>query len=197
MKNVFLFVLIVIVCLLWFYTCNCNKVKVQQIIKVDTVYKQVKGDTSYIPKPYAIYRDTGKTEYVYGTRIERQTIRDTVAVFGDYFSVRLYSDTIKVYNNKKSLGNVIVQDTVTQNQIVGRGFSYNLKIPEVTVTKTLPRNMVFVSMGSAYSWSDSSLYVKAGLSWKFKNNLMITGMAGINTRGQKSADITIHLPIKK
>jgi hypothetical protein len=191
MKNIFWFILIGLICLAWLYTCNCNHpAKGSTTVKIDTIYHQVKGDTSFVPKPYAVYRDTGRIEYIYGTRIDRLTVHDTVKVIGDYFSTYLYSDTQHI-----SFGKIIINDTVTENKIAGRGLKYDLSIPEVRITKTLPkRNIVFFTLNSGYS--NNLISVGGGLLFKNKQDAGFGINAMINTQGQPLYGFQFVLPIR-
>lgn len=118
-------------------TCNKCWVGPASETKTDTVYVQVKDSTDwYRPEVTVIVggQIPGKPQPV---RVDSfivyekvpEYIVDTVLVLNDFYSKIYYSDTTKT-----KYGNIVVQDTVTQNRIAARRVLTDFKIPEITKT---------------------------------------------------------------
>ena len=83
----------------------------------------------------------------------KQIIHDTlpaeyIALVIAYLAKTLYTDTLKI----DTLGYVAVSDTVHKNEIHGRSYKYNYKIPTITVTNTItkqapPKGALFIGGG--------------------------------------------------
>lgn len=118
------------------------------IIVKDTVtaYHPVPSDTIYIPVP---------------------AIVDTAAVLSDYFSQKVYIDTIPL----DIYGSVTVIDTLYQNGIDNRQVEYSINIPAYTTNKKVH----FLAGG--FIWKDG-----AGVmgSIKFKKLMMSAGYDFVN-----------------
>lgn len=54
---------------------------------------------------------------------------DTAAIIADYLATRVYADSLKLPYH---LGNVVLQDSVSLNQITSRSYRYNLKLPSIS-----------------------------------------------------------------
>lgn len=67
--------------------------------------------------------------------VDIQTITepiDTTAILRDYYSKYFYSDTLSL----DSLGNIVLNDTITRNLIFSRDVQTNLVIPTKIITNT-------------------------------------------------------------
>lgn len=129
--------LFVMLCIfLLFKNCKCGNSELKSV-RVDTVYKEVKGEVIYVPKVDSIYftRNTRElvpyatTDTLYIPELENV---DTAAILSDYYKAVIYKDTLR-----NQYGTITVTDTVSQNRIKGRGVRTNLSIPEITKTITL------------------------------------------------------------
>lgn len=80
-------------------------------------------DTQYIPKTKTVYKD-GETIFVEKPiYIDIPVNVDTNAILKDYYSKRVYKDTIKL---EDSLGQITLVDTIQENKIKGRTFQSSI-----------------------------------------------------------------------
>lgn len=98
------------------YELLSREVEIIEVEKVVTEYRQ--GETIFVEVEVPV-------EVLVPVEI------DTMEVLKDYYSTRVYSDTLFIGD----MGYVALVDTVTQNKIVGRYFDAN--IVERTVTETI------------------------------------------------------------
>ncbi len=133
-KNLVIAVLLIVVALFLFSDPSYNGGSVT--IVRDTVYQQ-KTFTKY-KKGNDIHSYTILTDSV------QIPIHDTVEVLTDYMRKYAYSDTIKLDTNKI----VYIQDTVTQNKIIGRSVGLNIQEKTIYITKTItPKDKTSVYFG--------------------------------------------------
>lgn len=109
------------------------------ITKIETKWDTVKIDSLvYIPK--------------WKTKIE--TIHDTIPanidtldILKDYYTKYFYTDTL----NLDSLGNIIINDTISRNSIVFRQITPNLLLPTTTITRDslISKHEFYVGIGLA------------------------------------------------
>lgn len=172
-KNIFILALVVIIIFLLFKYCNGSRdTIVKETIKYDTTWVTLKGDT--------VYKPVVKNHYLPG---ENQIFEkwdtlywvgevDTAEIINNYFSYNTYSDTVK---NK--YGKIIINDTLSRNQIQSRGVITDLKVPEVT--KTIERTILdkrvqlYAEFGLLGNTKDLASGVDVGLSLKTKNDRMV------------------------
>lgn len=127
----------------------------------DTVIKPGKA-----PAPKIIYRDTGSMIV--------QPV-DTAAILQDYFARVFYRDTLQT-----QYGNLVVEDTISQNRIQARRWLTNFSIPTVTKTVTLsqpPRNQLYV--GFSGLMGQYSIGAEVNLSLKTKKDQQFEAGAGL------------------
>lgn len=169
LKNNFGITLFVIITLVIILSRACDKCRnTTTKIKIDTVYVQVKQDTSYIPVVKTVYlpgkapKPFEKWDTLY---IPELTEVDTLAILQDYYSFKMYSDTLK---NK--YGFVLVNDTISTNKIVGRGVKTQMTIPEITKTVTIThfkKNKKW-AIGLQTGWGiNNKPYLGVGISRNF------------------------------
>lgn len=97
--------------------------------KIDTtVIETVKWDTLRIPE--ITYIPKYRTKYV--TKTVPADV-DTAAILKDYYSLYYYSDTLQI----DTIGNIVINDTVTQNKIVARTPKVSISIPTITKEITI------------------------------------------------------------
>ena len=133
MKNLqSIIILVLIVVIIWLSQCQRPKVetKVNTVIQTDTVYKPFKVTeirdttifkTKYIPRSIAMDTAKAVVQYV-------QTNKEIVL---DYVAVRIYVDTIKI----DSIGTVIIEDSVSTNQILSRNVTKRLNYSQYIESK--------------------------------------------------------------
>lgn len=125
LKSIMIICLVIIILLL--KMCSPKPpAKPGGIIKVNgknyVVIKRI-TDTQYIPKTHTVYKP-GETIYVEKPiYIDVPTDVDTGAILKDYYSKRVYKDTIKL---EDSLGRITLIDTIQENKIKGRWFKSDI-----------------------------------------------------------------------
>ena len=111
---------------------------------------------------------TKKGEDIYHeTIVEKEVIIpaiiDTLALLKDYYSKVLYKDTLILPD---SLGIVALNDTISQNKILGRTFNASVKqrtIKETTIVKELPKTKIFYGLEGGFNKADVVSSVGAGV----------------------------------
>jgi len=160
-KNFVIAVLLVVV-ILFLITNPTYKSSV--IVKTDTLYQQ-KTFTKY-KKGSDIYSYIIKTDSVF------IPIHDTIKIVSDYSRVYSYLDTIRLDTNNV----VFIQDTITQNRIIGRGFSANLSEKTIIETRTItpkPKNALYLGVLADLRQDKSLQGVGIGLMLKVKDRALI------------------------
>ena len=160
-KNFVIAVLLVVV-ILFLITNPTYKSSV--IVKVDTLYQQ-KTFTKY-KKGSDIYSYIIKTDSVF------IPVHDTIKIISDYSRVYSYLDTIRLDTNNV----VFIQDTITQNRIIGRGFSANLSEKTIIQTSTItpkPKNALYLGVLADLRQDKSLQGVGIGLMLKVKDRALI------------------------
>jgi hypothetical protein len=168
-KNIVIAILLVVVILFLFTKPVYNKGSVTFIH--DTVYQQ-KTFTKY-KKGNDIYSYIIKTDSV------QNYVHDTVKIISDYSRVYAYSDTINIDTNNV----VYIQDTISQNKILGRGFSAKLNEKTVYVTKTIQpkdRTAVYFGFLGDMRQDNRQLGVGVGIAIKTPKKGVITANATTN-----------------
>lgn len=176
-REIFLAALfVVIVILLVFRKCNCGRAAQTETVRIDTVYKEVKGDVSYIPKTDTIFFTRTTTKLVPYLTLDTLYIPelvdvDTAAILSDYYKARIYRDTLR-----NQYGYISLTDTISQNKIRGRGVKTSLLIPEVTKTITLTqpkRNQIYIGAGLFGNEDDYLDGYNVNLALKTRRDKMI------------------------
>ena len=160
-KNFVIAVLLVVV-ILFLITNPTYKSSV--IVKTDTLYQQ-KTFTKY-KKGSDIYSYIIKTDSVF------IPVHDTIKIVSDYSRVYSYLDTIRLDTNNV----VFIQDTITQNRIIGRGFSANLSEKTIIETRTItpkPKNALYLGVLADLRQDKSLQGVGIGLILKVKDRALI------------------------
>jgi len=160
-KNFVIAVLLVVV-ILFLITNPTYKSSV--IVKTDTLYQQ-KTFTKY-KKGSDIYSYIIKTDSVF------IPVHDTIKIVSDYSRVYSYLDTIRLDTNNF----VFIQDTITQNRIIGRGFSANLSEKTIIQTRTItpkPKNALYLGVLADLRQDKSLQGVGIGLMLKVKDRAVI------------------------
>ena len=119
---------------------------VKTTVRVDTVYNTV-TDTIYKTQPTKVVEIL-----VYDTIIRTRT--DTIELIRDFFTKKLYVDTIVMGEN----GYVVIEDTVYRNDIISRKSIYKIKFPNITVTNTTEKTLEYKpSRFRAFVFGDHSM----------------------------------------
>ena len=164
-KNIAIAVLIIFVLLEWFNPGGVMPGK--KVFIAGKAYEVIKHDidTVDIVKTKVV---TKKGEDIYHeTIVEKEVIIpaviDTMALLKDYYSKVLYKDTLILPD---SLGTVSLNDTISQNRILGRTFNASVKqrtIKETTIVKELPKTKIFYGLEGGFNKADVVSSVGAGV----------------------------------
>jgi hypothetical protein len=180
-KNLVIAVLLVVVALFLFSEPTYNKVSVT--IVRDTVYQQ-KTFTKY-KKGNDIHSYTILTDSVL------IPVHDTIKILSDYSRVYAYSDTIAIDTNNV----VFIQDTISQNKILGRGFSAKLSEKTIIETRTITpkaKNALYLGITGDLRQDNSIDNVGIGAIYKIKNKALI----GLNLKTGQSVKYGIGFYLK-
>jgi hypothetical protein len=199
-KNNFLnLVVLIVLGIVLFQTCDKSKQVVTPTIKKDTVWIH-KDSTVYSKpqvvktQPYAVPIDRWNTEYLPDTNYSKLVLQYE-AVVRELLSKNISVDSVKI----DSVGYVHVTDTVTKNLITGRSYKYSLKYPVITNTITIPekkRNQYYIGgLVQAEPLVDIR-QLSAGLLLKTKYDHIYGVNAGFTRDGQVIYGIQTYWKIK-
>ena len=114
--------------------CNAPNMKADTVTVHDTTWKV---HDSLIVKKLKVketIHDTLPPEYIADTNYPKLKAQYDALVIA-YLAKNIYADTVKL----DTLGYVAVADTVHKNELLGRSYKYNYKIPTVTITNTITK----------------------------------------------------------
>jgi hypothetical protein len=180
-KNIVITILLVVVALFLFSdpSYNGNSVTVVR----DTVYQQ-KTFTKY-KKGNDIHSYTILTDSV------QIPVHDTIRILSDYSRKYAYSDTIQIDTNNI----VYIQDTISQNRILGRGFSAKLSEKTIIETRTITpkvKNALYLGFTGDLRQDKSLDNLGVGLIYKVKNKALI----GLNLKTGESVKYGVGFYLK-
>ena len=180
MKDIKDYLLIILIAFfaIWVYT------------ELNKTYKPVDfSDTSKFTKIKEVHDTTYKKVYIntykkgndipfYIIDSVQVRIHDTLYVLNDYYKVKAYSDTIKKDSNI-----FVVNDTISQNRIISRGFTANLT--EKTIIKrefyaSKPTNTLYWGIRGSYSPLNGLEVLSPSLMLGVKNKALIGLSVDIN-----------------
>lgn len=118
---------------------------------------------------------------------------DTGLILKDYYSKYYYKDTIKL----DTFGIALLEDTVSLNKIISRKYSYNLNIPEITITKETFLNPKEYYLGANIVGSPSQLsFIGADVLYRGTKNKIYGLGVGVNNNLQPMISGKIYWKIK-
>ena len=105
-------------------------------------------------------------------------VHDTLYVLNDYMRIKVYSDTIRKDSNI-----FVVNDTISQNRIISRGF--NAKLTEKTIIlreyyASKPTNTLYLGIRGSYSPLNGLEVLSPSLMLSVKNKALIGLSVDIN-----------------
>jgi predicted small secreted protein len=139
------------------------------ITKIETKWDTIKIDSLiYVPK----WRTHTITEY--------DTIPaniDTLSILKDYYTKYFYTDTLDL----DTLGNIVINDTISQNLITSRKIIPNIYIPTTTIERDslISKNEFYYGFGLAGNKQQFN-YIGGELLWRSKRKKVIGLGVGIN-----------------
>lgn len=163
--------------------CGNPNLKADTVIKHDTAWTIHDSLIVKKLKVKQIIHDTLPAEYIADTNYPKLKAQYDALVIA-HLAKTLYTDTLKI----DTLGYVAVSDTVHKNEIQGRSYKYNYKIPTITVTNTItkqapPKGALFI--GGGVTGNRAGLDVlHGGLLYKSKHNKVLGLQIGINNKDQ-------------
>jgi hypothetical protein len=169
MKEIVIVLLVAV--LIFFIASDSRYTKSAPIIVSDTVYQQ-KTFTKFIKGksiPFVILDTIFLTD----------TIKDTITIVKDYNQVKVYSDTMRI----DSLGYAYIQDTISRNSIIGRGFTAQIK--EKVIYKTITneqkqRNHLYLGFIGDLKHSNGQIGIGGSIALKTAKNTLYTATATMN-----------------
>jgi hypothetical protein len=169
MKDIVIVLLIAV--LIFFIGNDATSTKVDPIIVTDTVYQQ-KTFTQYIKGksiPFVVLDTTYLIDEVH----------DTITIVKDYNQTKVYSDTIRI----DSIGYAYIQDTISQNNIQGRGFSANFNLPTIKITQLIekkPKNELYLGFIGDLRHSNGQIGIGGSIALKTAKNTLYVANATMN-----------------
>ena len=139
------------------------------ITKIETKWDTIKIDSLiYVPK----WRTHTITEY--------DTIPadiDTLSILKDYYTKYFYTDTLDL----DTLGNIVINDTISHNLITSRKIIPNIYIPTTTIERDslISKNEFYYGFGLAGNKQQFN-YIGGELLWRSKRKKVIGLGVGIN-----------------
>ena len=180
-KNIVIAVLLVVVALFLFTNPSYKGASVT--IVHDTVYQQ---------KTFTQFKK-GKDihSYIIKTDSVQIPVHDTIRILSDYSRKYAYSDTIQIDTNNV----VYIQDTISQNRILGRGFSAKLSEKTIIETRTITpkvKNALYLGFTGDLRQDKSLDNLGVGLIYKVKNKALI----GLNLKTGESVKYGVGFYLK-
>jgi len=132
--------------------------KIDTIIKHDTIIKYKKGNSI----PFVVL----------DTIYQFDEIHDTTYIVNDYNKIKAYSDTLRINTGNS----VYIQDTISQNRIIGRSYKANLTEKTIIVTNDIyhkPKNELFMGLIGDIRRFDNKIGIGVGLNYKKQNEVYI------------------------
>lgn len=125
--------------------------KIDTLIKHDTIRKYKKGDSI----PFVVL----------DTIYQIDEVHDTTYIVNDYNKVKVYTDTLRINTDNY----VSIQDTITQNKIIGRSFIAQISekiIYKTTFIERQPKNELYVGLIGDLRRFDNKIGAGVGLNYK-------------------------------
>jgi len=154
-----------------------------------------KSDTTYITKDSLIYKKGKDIRVEVEVPIYIPAQVDTQLILKDFFSKRFYKDTIDLGQNSF----VIINDTISENKILSRGFNSSITeriIKDTFLLKELPKRQVYLGLTGGFDKENIVNYAGPSLLYKDKKDKIFGLGAGINNSKQISLQGSIYWKIK-
>jgi hypothetical protein len=196
-KTLLLIGLIVVIVLM--RACESTGTKPGETIKIDgKKYEVLKHeiDTVLIPHDTVVYKK-GKDIYHDTTiYVEVPSTVDTSAIIRDYYAKRIFIDTLKL---KDSLGYIVVNDTVSENTLLGRLWNAQvnkISIKETLIVKDLPKNQVYIGLVGGFDKQNIVNFAGPSLLLKTKSDKIYSVGVGYSASKVLSLQGSIYWKIK-
>jgi hypothetical protein len=170
--------------------CNGGSGTPGETIRVDgKKYEVLKRtvDTIRVPVKTVEYRKGSDIYVETPIYVEIPAKVDTLSILKDYYAKRVYIDTLKL---KDDLGFIVVNDTVSQNSLLGRMWDAQVNkttIKEQIIVKELPRNQVYIGAVGGFNRQDIVNFAGPSLLLKTKSDKIYS--LGVGYSGDKTVSI--------
>jgi len=192
-KDNFLSLIILFLVFILFFSKG-KETTAPKVIK-DTVW--VYKDSIIYSKPQVIktisilYKDRPK-EYLPDTNYASLVLQYNKLV-DKFLDSNIYQDSIKI----DSIGHVYVKDTVSNNLLKGRSYSYSLKYPIINTYTTIPpKNQLYYGGGVNGNPLEIINSVHLGVILKTKKDRIVGINAGLNSQGTITYGVSSYWKIK-
>ena len=138
--------------------------------------------------PVDVHHDTVINHYIPDTNYSR-LLAQYQEVVNKFLSTNLYSDSVRI----DTIGYVKVTDTISQNQLLKRGYRINVKYPIITETiiKPAPKvNQLYVGGGIEGNKTNLVNQINAGLLFKNKKDQIFGVHGAIGASGQPQVGVS-------
>jgi len=156
-KNIF--ILAILIVLFFFMFSNPKYVDDKVITKIDTLI-QIKEYTKYKKGRDIAYKVLDSI-YI----VDTSQVHDTTYIVKDYNEVKAYTDTLRIDTAQY----VYINDTISQNKILGRGYGGHFVQKTITITKETyrkPKNELYLGFVGDYNRPDQKLGAGIGVIFK-------------------------------
>lgn len=166
--------------------------------KADTT---IVHDTSWQKYDTVVYKKVKITETIHDTIPVEYTpheMYDSLKVQYEelaksYLAKNIYKDTFRIPQIK---GLIVVNDTVKNNELMGRSWTADYMLPTaketITITKPSPRKRQLFIGGSIIGSKTQMQSINAGLMYKTKKDRMIGLSAGVNQQFQPQVGLSLY-----
>ena len=186
-----LLIVVLIVIILIMRACSGgrnNNVVTDPTIITETI---TKWDTLKIDSLVYIPKWRTKIETIHDTI---PTDIDTLSILKDYYAKYFYTDTLSL----DSLGNIVINDTISRNSILFREIQPNVLIPTTTVTNTVYINNREFYGGIGMKGRTNQLnYLGGELLYKTKSKQVYGVGVGVNQDFQPVLGFSMYWKIGK
>jgi len=149
-----------------------------------------------------LYKNTYKIRYIKGDSIpfviianDTTKIHDTVRIISDYMRTYAYSDTIKQDSNI-----FVIDDTISQNRIISRGFKANLTEKTIYIKEYYAQKAKFglyYGIRGDFSQDKGLEVLSPGILLNAKNKALIGLSVNINKNYNISYSGSVYFKIGK
>ena len=186
-----LLIVVLIVIILIMRACSGgrnNNVVTDPTIITETI---TKWDTLKIDSLVYVPKWRTKIETIHDTI---PTDIDTLSILKDYYAKYFYTDTLSL----DSLGNIVINDTISRNSILFREIQPNVLIPTTTVTNTVYINNREFYGGFGMKGRTNQLnYLGGELLYKTKSKQVYGVGVGVNQDFQPVLGFSMYWKIGK
>jgi len=185
-----LMIITLIIVIILMRACSGDSKKAGDIVKVNgKKYELVKHtvDTVYVPVKTVEYRPGKKIYLDKIIQVQVPARVDTASILKTYYAKRIYIDTLRLAD---SLGYIVVNDTISENTILGR--LWNAQVNKITVKdqiiiKELPKNQVYIGLVGGFDPKNIVNFFGPSAVLKTKTDKMYS--IGVGYSGDKTVSV--------